>query len=615
MDNLLFTNLQARLSIYKKIRDSNGPSGSRCRGETAAVWCSECEFLCTKCFEDHQWFFKKRSHEARKVEELRAESAHQFLEDTRKSCNLFCSRPGHADQGQISSIYCKKCEKALCCSCALLDSQHAPFCDIRSETQRRQEELGTMSQELKPKRKRGRQELQRMAGVLRRMEASERLVEKMRLYATEREVMDMQPFIKNSLEQLQQLQPPAAKDRAQPGNFAECRARLQALVERVMGHPGTNSQAVPAVEVALEKNPQGESVQPESQTILPTFTISLGEMQMSPAVTDTAWPRRRLHCVEKGSQVSPKVLKLECDNMPDPSDPSSNQWDGKKGPSTSMPGQNCSSIPAARSRIDDPEDTSIIISSSEDSEEDMAASSKPKDSKKPSSPTWSGSGTSPHHSTGPTSPCNDRSELSTLVFLSLKVDHKTQHIMEVAAANGKDTFKTMIQTPESILALFSQGVPMEVGMQHLLWYLSSLPRPVLIVYNFWGPELPTLFKALDATDRKVDFCHIAAGYVDMLSLIKEKLPEAPSYKLQNLLRRHLQQQLNEGSALTTAKALQELWEALKLPACIDAGIMLTHCNLQSYTILRPLVQEKLLTRRALKILARRNLILWELEQA
>ena len=103
MDNLLFTNLQARLSTYKKIRDSDGPSCSRCRGEAAAVWCSECEeFLCTKCFEDHQWFFKKRSHEARRVEELRAESAHRFLEDTRKSCNLFCSRPGHADQGHIS---------------------------------------------------------------------------------------------------------------------------------------------------------------------------------------------------------------------------------------------------------------------------------------------------------------------------------------------------------------------------------------------------------------------------------------------------------------------------------------------------------------------------------
>ncbi|NWS61639.1 PML protein, partial [Chunga burmeisteri] len=288
MDNLLFTSLQARLSIYKKISNSSGPSCSRCRGETAAVWCSECEeFLCTKCFEDHQWFFKKRSHKARRVEELRAESAHQFLEDTRKSCNLFCSSPSHADQGHISSIYCKKCCKALCCSCALLDSQHAPFCDVRSETQRRQEELSTMSRELKQKRsgfeasyatlqdeaarleeaqremreliqqrveqlvrlirqeeeellglvearqEQGRQELarelQQVEGVLRRMEASERLVEKMNLYATEQEVMDMQPFIKDSLEDLRRLQPAVAEDRTQPGDLGECRARLQAL--------------------------------------------------------------------------------------------------------------------------------------------------------------------------------------------------------------------------------------------------------------------------------------------------------------------------------------------------------------------------------------------------
>ncbi|XP_075361734.1 protein PML [Mycteria americana] len=668
MDNLLFTNLQARLKVYKKISDSSGPSCSRCRGEAAAVWCSECEeFLCTKCFEDHQWFFKKRNHEARRLGDLRAESAHEFLEDTRKSCNLFCSTPGHANQGHISSIYCKKCKKPLCCSCALLDSQHAPFCDIRSETQRRQEELGTMNQKLKQKRssfeatyvalqdeatrleqaqqemrelirqrveqlvrlirqeeeellglvEQGRQELARelqcVEGVLQRMEAGERLVEKMSLYATEQEVMDMQPFIKDSLEELQQLQPaPVAGDRAQPRNFAECRARLQALVERVMGHPGTNSQAVPVVEVALENNLQEEAVQPKSQSSTPT--ISLEEMHMSPALPITAWPKRRLHCVERGSQVSPKLLKLEYDNIPVPSNPSSDQWDGGRGPSTSTPSQNCSSIPATSNHTDDAENTSIIICSSEDSEEDTAASSKPKDSKKPSSPTWSRRGTSPHHNTGPMSPWDNGSELSTLVFLSLKVDQKTQHITEVAAANGEHTFKMLIQTPESVLALLSQGVPVEVGMQHLLWYLSLLARPILIVYNFWALELPTLFKALDATDSKVDFCHVVGGYVDMLSLIKEKLPKAPSYKLKNLLRRHLQQQCYEGSALATAKALQELWGALELPRHADAGMMLTHCNLQSYTILQPLVQQKLLTRRAAKILARRNLILWELEE-
>ncbi|XP_075016652.1 protein PML-like [Calonectris borealis] len=673
MDNLLFTNLQARLKVYKKISDSGGPRCSRCQGETAAVWCSECEdFLCTKCFEDHQWFFKKRSHEARRVEDLRAESAHRFLEDTRKSCNLFCSSPGHANQGHISSIYCQKCKKPLCCSCALLDSQHAPFSDIHSETQRRQEELGTMSQKLKQKRsgfeatyaalqdeaarleqaqqemrelirqrveqlvrlirqeeeellglvearqEQGRRELarelQHVEGVLRRMEAGERLVEKMSLYATEQEVMDMQPFIKDSLEELQRLQPPAAGERAQPGDMAECRARLQALVERVTGHPATNSEAVPVVEVALENDLQEEPVQPESQSILSTFTISLAEMQTSPVVPVTTWPKRMLHCVEKGSQISPKLLKLESDNTPVPSDPSSSQRDGGRGPSTSAPSQNCSSIRAASCHNDDAEVTSIIICSSEDSEEDTAASSRPKDGKKPSSPTWSGNGTSPHHSTGPSSPWDNGSELSTLVFLSLKVDEKTQRITEVAVANGEHSFKVLIQTPESVLALLSQGVPIEVGMQHLLWYLSSLPKPILIIYNFWAPELSTLFKALDATGRKVDFCHIVGGYVDMLSLMKQKLPKAPSYKLRNLLKRHLQRQLNEGSALAMAKALQELWGALELPTRADAGMMFTHCNLQSYTVLQPLVQEKLLTRRAAKILALRNLILWELEE-
>lgn len=102
VDNVLFSSLQARLSIYRRI-SRGGLSCSRCRQDAAAVWCSECEeFLCPGCFEDHQWFFKKRSHEARKVEELRAESAHRFLEGTKRSCNLFCSSPGHTEQGHVT---------------------------------------------------------------------------------------------------------------------------------------------------------------------------------------------------------------------------------------------------------------------------------------------------------------------------------------------------------------------------------------------------------------------------------------------------------------------------------------------------------------------------------
>ncbi|XP_010715517.1 protein PML, partial [Meleagris gallopavo] len=251
VDNVLFSSLQARLRIYRRI-SSGGLSCCRCRREAAAMWCSECEeFLCPGCFEDHQWFFKKRSHEARKVEELRAESAHRFLEGTKKSCSLFCSSPRHTEQGHVTSIFCRKCEKPLCCSCALLDAQHSSFyCDIRTEIQRQQDELAELGQELAQQRggfeasraalqekaaqleaaghgvrelvrqrveqlvrlirreeeellatvgrkqEKGHKELEkelwRVEAVLRRMEAGERLVEKMGLYATEQEVMDMQ---------------------------------------------------------------------------------------------------------------------------------------------------------------------------------------------------------------------------------------------------------------------------------------------------------------------------------------------------------------------------------------------------------------------------------------
>ncbi|KAM6388111.1 protein PML-like [Pluvialis apricaria] len=322
MDNLLFTNLQAKLKIYKKITDGVDLFCNNCK-KAGEFWCSKCEeFLCTKCFEAHQRYLKRESHDAKRVMDIRTGSAEDFLEDTRTG-NLSCSNPTH--KSQTVSIYCKKCCKPLCCICALLDSQHAPFCDIHSETRRRQEELGTIGQELKQKRssfeatyaalqseaarleqaqremrelirqhveqlvrlirreeeellglveagqEQGRQELtqelQRVEGVLRRMEAGERLVEKMNLYATEQEVMDMQPFIKDSLQELQRLKPPVAGDQAQPRQFAECRARLQGLVERVMGQPGApapqhDSTSEDESTLILDLEPPGEHCQP-----------------------------------------------------------------------------------------------------------------------------------------------------------------------------------------------------------------------------------------------------------------------------------------------------------------------------------------------------------------
>ncbi|CAM5087132.1 unnamed protein product, partial [Natator depressus] len=65
--------------------------------------------------------------------------------------------------------------------------------------------------------------------------ASEQLVEKMHLYASDQEVMDMHPFIKGSLEKLMKLQPLVVGASVQSGAFAEYKAKLQALFERVTG--------------------------------------------------------------------------------------------------------------------------------------------------------------------------------------------------------------------------------------------------------------------------------------------------------------------------------------------------------------------------------------------
>ncbi|XP_064373692.1 protein PML-like isoform X1 [Dromaius novaehollandiae] len=333
-DNLLFTSLQARLSIYKKIVARVDLFCNNCKRE-GEFWCFECEeFLCIKCFEAHQRYLKRDSHKAKRVTDVRAGSARDFLKGTRKASNLSCSNVTH--KSQTLSIYCKKCCKPVCCVCALLEGKHVgQHCDINTEIQLRQEELSTMSRELKQRksgfedaykalqdevahleqvsretreqiqqrveqlvrlirqeeeellglvetrREQGRRELagelRRVEGVLRRMEAGERLVEKMSLYATEQEVMDMQPFIKDSLEELRRLQPTAAGGQVQATrDFAECRDRLQALAERVMGQTGSSA-------------PQHDSLCEEAST--PILNLEL----------QSPWKQTQLHrCVPAG---------------------------------------------------------------------------------------------------------------------------------------------------------------------------------------------------------------------------------------------------------------------------------------------------------------------------
>ncbi|XP_009983704.1 PREDICTED: protein PML-like, partial [Tauraco erythrolophus] len=146
-DNLLFTSLQAKLKVYKKIIDTVDLFCNNCK-KAGEFWCSECEdFFCITCFEAHRCYLKRDSHEAKRVMDIRAGSATDFLKGTRETSNLSCSNPTH--KSQTASIYCPACRKPMCCVCALLDNQHTQFRDVRDESRRRQEELSAMSRELR----------------------------------------------------------------------------------------------------------------------------------------------------------------------------------------------------------------------------------------------------------------------------------------------------------------------------------------------------------------------------------------------------------------------------------------------------------------------------------
>ncbi|XP_062819124.1 protein PML isoform X2 [Anolis carolinensis] len=383
-DNLLFAHLQAKLTTFRKIADSKDLVCDRCQSE-AAFWCPECEeFLCLVCYNAHQWYLKQKSHEAQKLSDLKNDTALSFLEGTRKSSRFFCSDPAHSDQ--LVSLYCRGCCKPFCCSCAILDSEHygaKMYCDIRVEIENRKEDLVRMKELLSEKKKsyedtchsiherlqemekvrnetrdqiqaqvkemmdwiqmKGDQllekvdrklrqdreavekKLQSAESVVQRMETSEQLVEKMNSFASDQEVMDLHPFIRESLEDLRRVEAPAVGFRAQTENFADVKSELQVLYKRVKGEEdgvrfaeSADLPSAPAVnsEEKTPLRPQGMKM------VTPMYTISLAKTLHGFAPSITSPLKRSLNQTEKCIQACAKALKME-DGDVEPGEPSS----------------------------------------------------------------------------------------------------------------------------------------------------------------------------------------------------------------------------------------------------------------------------------------------------
>nr|XP_048723549.1 protein PML-like isoform X4 [Caretta caretta] len=640
-DNLLFANLQAKLSTYQKIVKGSDLVCDNC-GQEGEFWCSDCEeFLCVKCFETHQRYLKRESHEAKAVRDLKVGSAREFLGGSRKLSNLSCPNPTHANQ--MLSIYCRECQKPICCICALLDSRHmGKHCDIKVEIQQRQQELGSMSEELKKKeeifqdaysnlkskadhldqvttetqeliRKRVKQmvqligekeqellemaerqhhlgnkelegKLQQTEAVLKRMGASEQLVEKMHLYASDQEVMDLHPFIKGSLEELRKLQPLAVGVSVQAGGFAKCKARLQALFERVTG----DREAAPARSI-------------DNSSKAPSLLKRKGVQTEAPA----------------------KVIKTEADAGKWEQSARKHQQNLLEQPGTSSStasNSSCVTDSFSAAKVADllenniyepcePDDPTVCLDSSEgdDSDEESTDSSLPDDINSVSCESSKGDLLA--------FPAGSLRELNTrqasLLFFDLKF-LTANKILQLALVDGEKNFTILIQPLKSLPGLISKGGVCEIGVKTLFRYLCSVHKPILAGYDLWSPALPILFQSLDLISKKEEFSAAVFGFLDILPLIKEKIPKAGSYKLKNLANTYIWRQLSDNSPLENAKALRDLCTVLEIDPVEDPKPVLTCSNLECYASLQPLLNEKLLTKPSVRMLSMHNMSLSKL---
>lgn len=89
------------------------------------------------------------------------------------------------------------------------------------------------------------EKLERMGRIVKRLETSEELVEKVNRFASDQEVMDMHPFVKASLEEFRKEKLPAIGFHVHAENFADIKEQLMALFKRVIGWKGEMLPRIP----------------------------------------------------------------------------------------------------------------------------------------------------------------------------------------------------------------------------------------------------------------------------------------------------------------------------------------------------------------------------------
>ncbi|XP_032088703.1 protein PML-like [Thamnophis elegans] len=630
LDNVFFANLQNKLGLYQKVTGSKDLVCDSCKKE-AKFWCSTCQdFLCLFCFQSHQRYLKQYSHEARPLKEFQTESCKDFLSTIRKP--IFCSKAGH--NTQMLSLYCRQCNQSMCAICALLDSKHmGQHCDISQEIQSRQSELQNMSTELKEKknvydktssdledlvknmeqmrnetqeliqqkieemiqmlRAKGerflaeveahhnhqvqdvKKKLQEMDGVVQRITSSQTLVEKLHLYASGQEVLEMHPFLKKSMIELRKKQPSTVEG-IEVRNFVDIKSQLQNLLERMT----KDNEAVPA--------------KPQTKPKENSFRRLLGKRE----------------CIEQETNTEhhPKMVKIELLN------------DEEAGTSYGATGG--SYVPASQERLrqslddtlqiapnylhsPDQEDNCLMNISSEEESTDDDDDDEAEMSILPLDINLTSPGDQKSPMKYPLCQTEDVSSQSRIIFFDLK--SLSGNILHLVAL-GEDTtiFRVTISCLDATRDLVA-------GMDEFLKYLSSLQRPILVGYNLWSMDLPALLDALQKINKEEQFEASIFGFLDALPLIREKFPEISNYSLKNLDKIYLWGQLDSTKADDCAKTLKDLCTIFEINNLFQRRPLIACSSFRCYASLQPLLREKVLSMPSVQTLALHNISLLTLQ--
>ncbi|XP_041075356.1 E3 ubiquitin-protein ligase TRIM33-like isoform X3 [Polyodon spathula] len=609
-DNKLLSDLQSKLDILRQIGRVGYLSCSCCNASAGSM-CFECEkFLCQKCFEAHQVFIAKDSHLVESLESLKVMSSQEFLATARKKRQPYC--PNH-DKETIS-IFCRTCAKSICTTCTVL--MHKPpdheYRDIKQEAQEQKDNLHKMCTKLCKKEdafkdilkkllnlkgdhqsqkkeleeqikvsvkeavrkleQKGEDLLKELEGIYKgmdakmskkllhmedvqkRIEGSKDLVEKMIKYATDEEVMEMQAFVKSSLQQLQRSKPGNANTLDFTVEFKKTDLEQLNLLGSLMTSTPIKTKRERQDDEDIKP---GTSLASEPPPKRP-YTPSLEKPGFSPASLNALPPN-------VGQQSDDSLLDYNDDD--------------------------CEETQSG---------TSDMLNSGEENDGDMSASQSHLNSSffKPN--------------------LNIETCTLVFFDLETTGQERAPDIIQLSAIGQDKIFNISIRHSQHFRGSLFHLVQTKTRTEALtafLAFLRALVQPTILVgHNIWKNKCPILCRHLDELGLKDQLQESVSGFLDTESLARDNLKgkDIKKFSQQDLAKVLLKKSYPAHNTLAAVRNLQELYQSLR-PA--QEKHLFSLVQLEAHISLQPLVLAMAVTKPSAQTLAQQGISLETMKRA